>query len=152
MSDLEVPAEASSAEAVDTEDADHLDDLVPALEAILFAAGDPLSLEDLKMALPSSDRPLAEAALERLEERYRVEQRGLQIRRVAGGLRMTTRPEHDRVLRALYRQRNRHRRATTSSIPNSRKTSSPAFRIPGSAATAGSSASTRVSTATSPSP
>jgi segregation and condensation protein B len=61
------------------------------------------------MALPSSDRPLAEAALERLEERYRVEQRGLQIRRVAGGLRMTTRPEHDRVLRALYRQRNRHR-------------------------------------------
>ena len=42
-------------------------------------------------------------------ERYGDEGRGLQISQVAGGYRMTTRVEHDRHLRALYRHRNRTR-------------------------------------------
>ena len=61
------------------------------------------------MALPEPNRADAEAGLELLQETYRLEPRGLQVIRVAGGYRMATRPEYDRHLRALYRQRNRHR-------------------------------------------
>jgi segregation and condensation protein B len=86
-----------------------LDALVPALEALLFAAGDPLTLEELRSALPAEDRAGVGPALERLEAAYRRDGRGLQILRVAGGYRITTRPEYDRHLRALYRQRHRQR-------------------------------------------
>ena len=88
---------------------DGLEQLIPALEALLFAAGDPVSLDELRSALPEEDRAGAQAALEHLEAMYRRGDRGMQILRVAGGYRMTTRPDFDRHLRALFRQRNRHR-------------------------------------------
>jgi len=104
MSDLELDAGAEQAGA-----AERARELAPALEALLFASGDPVTLEDLRMALPERNRADAEAGLELLQETYRLEPRGLQVIRVAGGYRMATRPEYDRHLRALYRQRNRHR-------------------------------------------
>lgn len=85
------------------------DELLPALEALLFAAGDPLSLDELKMAVPEEDRPRVEDAMAALTATYEASPRGMQIVRVAGGYRMVTRPRFDRHLRALRRQRNRHR-------------------------------------------
>ena len=83
--------------------------VMTALEALLFAADEPLALDDLRAALSREERPVAEAALGVLMQRYQDEARGLQIIQVAGGYRMTTRVEHDRHLRALYRNRNRTR-------------------------------------------
>jgi segregation and condensation protein B len=80
-----------------------------AFEALLFAADSPLSLEEMRQALPEGERGSAEAGLALLLSRYAEEDRALQILAVAGGYRMTTRPVHDRVVRALYRNRQRLR-------------------------------------------
>jgi len=80
-----------------------------ALEALLFAADSPLSLDEMRQALPEPERGAAEAGLARLLSRYAEEDRALQILAVAGGYRMTTRPAFDRVVRALYRNRQRLR-------------------------------------------
>ena len=108
MSEMDLPRGTPPAEAP-APIPDEVEGLLPALEALLFAAGDPLSLEEMRSALPAEDRARAEAALECLEARYRHGDRGLQIVRVASGYRMTTRPEYERHLRALFRGRNRHR-------------------------------------------
>jgi len=108
--DPEVPSEAKSGGGGDPEpDEELIESVIPALEALLFAADEPLSLEDLRMALSADERPAAVHALERLEARLGEEMRGLQVIQVAGGYRMTTRGEFDRHLRALYRRRNRFR-------------------------------------------
>lgn len=80
-----------------------------AFEALLFAADSPLSLDDMQQALPEQERDAAEAGLARLLARYAAEDCALQILAVAGGYRMTTRPAFDRVVRTLYRNRQRLR-------------------------------------------
>jgi segregation and condensation protein B len=80
-----------------------------AFEALLFAADSPLSLDEMRQALPEEERGAAEAGLARLLARYDEADRALQILAVAGGYRMTTRPAHDRVVRTLYRNRQRLR-------------------------------------------
>ena len=87
---------------------EELQGLIPVLEALLFAAGEPLSLEEMQAAVPEEERPAVEAALRRLQGTY-DDARGLQIVQVAGGFRMATRSAFDRYIRALFRQRNRHR-------------------------------------------
>jgi len=79
------------------------------IEALLFAADSPLSLDEMRQALPEAERGAAEAGLTRLLSRYAEEDRALQILAVAGGYRMTTRPAFDRVVRAHYRNRQRLR-------------------------------------------
>ena len=85
-----------------------VDGLVPVLEALLFAAGDPVTLEEMQSAVPKEDRALVEPALQRLCATY-GEDRGVQIVPLAGGYRMVTRSGYDRYIRALLRQRNRRR-------------------------------------------
>jgi segregation and condensation protein B len=85
-----------------------MEGLMPVLEALLFAAGEPLSLEEMQAAVPEEERTAVEPALRLLERAY-DDARGLQILRVAGGYRMATRSAFDRYIRALFRQRNRHR-------------------------------------------
>lgn len=85
-----------------------VDGLVPVLEALLFAAGDPVTLEEMQSAVPKEDRGRVEPALQRLCSAY-SEDRGLQIVPLAGGYRMVTRSGYDRYIRALLRQRNRRR-------------------------------------------
>lgn len=82
--------------------------LVPVLEALLFAAGDPVTLEEMQSAVPKEDRALVEPALQRLCSAY-GDERGVQILPLAGGFRMVTRSSYDRYIRALLRQRNRRR-------------------------------------------
>lgn len=69
-----------------------------AVEAVLYAAGEPLSLRDLKKILPEVPPEDIKQCLEELLELYRGEGRGLHIIEVAGGYQITTRPEfHERV-------------------------------------------------------
>jgi len=92
-----------------TREAEGAGSVALAFEALLFAADSPLSLDEMRQALPEAERGAAEAGLARLLSRYAEEDRALQILAVAGGYRMTTRPAFDRVVRALYRNRQRLR-------------------------------------------
>ncbi len=62
------------------------------LEAVLFAAGDPMSLEDLAGVL-QTDLLTTQNLMTRLQRELEEGERGLTIRRVAGGLQLATRPD-----------------------------------------------------------
>lgn len=59
-----------------------LDDLVFEVEAVLFAAGKPLSAKELAEALGQSDPRAVQKAVRTLEETYRNRQSALEVRRV----------------------------------------------------------------------
>lgn len=91
------------------------------IEAIIYAAEEPVSLEQmaaaLKDSLPAEDPPAGEpgkqgsgrseikaairAAVEELMAEYAAGDRGIEIRQVAGGYRMSTKPEHHDVVRGF---------------------------------------------------
>ena len=63
-----------------------------ALEAVMFAAGDPMSMEDLADIL-HADLLTVQNLTTRLQKELDERHSGLTIRRVAGGLQLATRPE-----------------------------------------------------------
>jgi len=79
------------------------------VEALLFAAEDPLTLDDLIDLFPAARREMLQAALDGVERSCEPEERGLTVQRVAGGYRMATKPELGEWVRALFRSRNRRR-------------------------------------------
>ena len=79
------------------------------VEALVFAAEEPLTLDDLKDLFPKAAGETLQAALDDVMRRFESDDRGLQILRVAGGYRMTTRSELGEWVRALFRSRNRRR-------------------------------------------
>jgi segregation and condensation protein B len=83
--------------------------LVPAVEAILFAAGEPVHPKEIAAALDGADEDGVVAAIEALARRYDLEGAGLHVERVAGAYRLTTRPDVGAQVRRFFRQRNRTR-------------------------------------------
>jgi len=79
------------------------------VEALVFAAEEPLTLDDLEDLFPGAERPALQAALDDVTTCWESPDRGLQIIRVAGGYRMTTRSELGEWVRALFRSRHRRR-------------------------------------------
>src|SRR2546429_7650596 len=86
--------------------------LKPKLEAIIYAAETPITLDqivqlvrDTLLAEGASDdadvRSRVRAALDELFADYGVPDRGIEIRQVAGGYRMSTKPEQHDVVRAF---------------------------------------------------
>lgn len=77
-----------------------LAEALPLLEALLFASSRPVSVEKLAEAaeLPEA---LVEQALAALEGACAAEGRGVRLDRVAGGVRLATRPEYDYPVRRL---------------------------------------------------
>lgn len=73
------------------------------LEALLFAAGNPLPLDKLAEALQLSREETA-GLLEDLQLAYRDEARGLTLRKAAGGWQLVTKPEVIDVIRSLQEQ------------------------------------------------
>lgn len=65
--------------------------LVPLLEAVLFACGEPIRVSTLAQAI-EVDESLVDAALERLEASLRGRHAGLMLARVAGGVQLRTHP------------------------------------------------------------
>jgi segregation and condensation protein B len=63
------------------------------VEALLFVAEEPLPLVRLQEALADEDPGQTEATLRELSRRLEEEGRGLMVQEVAGGFRLTTRPE-----------------------------------------------------------
>ncbi|HEX6852360.1 MAG TPA: SMC-Scp complex subunit ScpB [Candidatus Polarisedimenticolaceae bacterium] len=83
--------------------------LVPAVEAILFAAGEPVHPKEIASALEGADEEGVVAAVEALSRRYETEGSGLHVEHVAGAYRLATRPDVGATVRQFFRQRNRTR-------------------------------------------
>lgn len=77
------------------------------IEAIIYAAEEPVSLEHIasvlrtSLANPELETREVEAALDELRADYENGERGMEIRRVANGYRMATKPEHHDVVRGF---------------------------------------------------
>ena len=69
------------------------------LEALLFAAGRPLSLKAIARGLNLPEEQL-EQALAELGQDLEFADRGLRLRRVVGGWRLETKPEHAAAIAA----------------------------------------------------
>src|SRR5215471_1275592 len=69
------------------------------LEAIVYLAKEPVSLEAIQKALPDVDRGELQQKLRELMDRYRAPEHGIEIREVADGYRFSTKPEHHEVLK-----------------------------------------------------
>jgi len=75
------------------------------LEALLFVAEEPLPLARLQEVLADPDPSATQEALRELELRLEQEGRGLMVQEVAGGFRLTTRPEADPWVQKLVEVR-----------------------------------------------
>src|SRR5258708_35262409 len=74
-----------------------------ALEAIIYAADEPATIEQLAKAL-GEEKLEVQASLDELVASYAVGERGIEIRAVAGGYKLYTKPQqHDVVRRFIKR-------------------------------------------------
>jgi len=84
-------------------------DLVAAVEAVLFAAAEPVQPKEIAAAFSGTDEEGVLAAIEALSRRLSQGTGGLVVEQVAGAYRLATRPEVGAVVRLFFRQRNRTR-------------------------------------------
>lgn len=92
-----------------------IDRLRPLIEALLFAAGDPLPAKKMVEFVEGSTLEEVKATLEDLATEYLT--RGIRLLEIAGGWQMRTAPEHQRYVRKLFRERpQRLTRAATETI------------------------------------
>ena len=77
-------------------------ELTGALEAIIYAADEPVTLEQLTAAV-GEEKTAVRAALDLLVASYAVEERGVEIRRVAGGYKFYTKPQHHDAVRRFIK-------------------------------------------------
>ena len=80
------------------------DHMTGALEAVLFAAGEPISVADLATLL-QLDKPQVWNLLSNLQNAYEEENRGLMLREVAGGYQLVTKPVYYNLITALSKSR-----------------------------------------------
>jgi segregation and condensation protein B len=73
-----------------------------ALEAIIYAADEPATLDQISKAL-GIEKPEARAALEQLTAAYQTEDRGIEVRKVAGGWKFYTKAQHHDVVRKFIK-------------------------------------------------
>lgn len=94
----------------DRENAGPPEDLLSAaVEAVLFAAGEPVPAREMAAAFGGVDERRIEEVADALDEDYRRRGAGLQVERVAGGFRVATRVDVGPWVRRFFRQRNRTR-------------------------------------------
>ena len=73
-----------------------------ALEAIIYAADEPATIEQLAGAL-GAEKVEVRAALDLLVAAYQTDERGIEIRKVAGGWKLYTKPQHHDVVRKFIK-------------------------------------------------
>jgi segregation and condensation protein B len=73
-----------------------------ALEAIIYAADEPATIDQLAAALGEDKLPI-KAALDDLIASYASDDRGIEVRAVAGGYKMYTKPQHHDVVRRFIK-------------------------------------------------
>jgi len=97
---LEIPESLGGEDGAEAAAVLSLPEVQANVEALLYASGEPLSVKDLKKALPEAGDRIR-PALDQLTELYGREGRGLQLVEVAGGFQITTRPEFHEVVSRL---------------------------------------------------
>ena len=69
------------------------------IEAIIYVAPEPVSLDAIVKALEGEERDRVKAQIELLIHEYSQSSHGIEVRQVAGGYRFSSKPEHHEVLR-----------------------------------------------------
>ena len=77
-------------------------ELKSALEAIIYAADEPATVEQLANVL-GEEKHVVRAALDELVASYANDERGVEIRAVAGGYRVYTKPQHHDLVRRFIK-------------------------------------------------
>jgi segregation and condensation protein B len=72
------------------------------LEAIIYAADEPATLDQISKAL-GIEKSEARAALEQLTAAYQTDDRGIEVRKVAGGWKFYTKAQHHDVVRKFIK-------------------------------------------------
>ena len=72
------------------------------LEAILFAASEPISLEQFQDALPDLDKRAVRRGLAELREDYQKMNRSFHLVEIANGYQICTRPEYSEWIQKFY--------------------------------------------------
>ena len=72
------------------------------LESIIYAADEPATLDQIANAL-GVEKTVARAALDLLVASYQTDERGIEVRKVAGGWRFYTKPQHHDVVRKFIK-------------------------------------------------
>lgn len=78
--------------------------LTGALEAVLFAAGEPLSVAEIA-GIMQLEKPQVWELLGTLSQCYEDEGRGLMLREIGGGYQLVTKPEHYRMLSTMGKKK-----------------------------------------------
>ncbi len=73
-----------------------------ALEAIIYAADEPATIEQLAKAL-GEEKLAVQASLDELVASYAAEERGIEVRAVAGGYKLYTKPQQHDVVRRFIK-------------------------------------------------
>ena len=77
-------------------------ELQASLEAIIYAADEPATLDQIAKAL-GVEKAAARAALDLLTAAYQTEDRGIEVRKVAGGWKFYTKAQHHDVVRKFIK-------------------------------------------------
>lgn len=73
------------------------------IEAIIYVAPEPVSLDSIVKALEGEERDRVKEQIEVLSQEYAQPLHGVEIRQVAGGYRFSSKPEHHEVLRKFVK-------------------------------------------------
>jgi segregation and condensation protein B len=73
------------------------------IEAIIYVAPEPVSLEAILMTLEGEERGRVKAKLEELMADFQQAQHGIQVREVAAGYKFFSKPEHHELLRKFVK-------------------------------------------------
>src|SRR5262249_46887275 len=90
--------------------------LTALLEAIIYVAKEPVSLDAFYKALPGVDRAEVRKILQELVEQYRGSEHGIEIREVADGFRFSSKPEHHEVLKQFIKGQIPHTRLSLAAL------------------------------------
>src|SRR5579871_2228193 len=77
-------------------------ELKGAIEAIIYAADEPATLEQIASAV-GEEKMAVRLALDEMISTYATDDRGIEIRAVAGGYKMYTKPQHHEVVRRFIK-------------------------------------------------
>jgi segregation and condensation protein B len=80
-----------------------VDRLQPVLEALIFAAGDPLAVRKICEIVEGATRPEVIAALEQIQGDCKA--RGFRLVQVAGGWQFRTAPQHHGIVKQLFKEK-----------------------------------------------
>jgi len=81
-----------------------LKEIEAAIEAILFAAGDPVGVERICMTL-EVDKATVDAVAQRLADRYSFERRGIRLLKMDNAYQLCSAPEYAGVVRKAFESR-----------------------------------------------